>query len=47
LPAGITHGTVLPHGPSNPPRKIGVNGGSFTDTSHYEPHNARVYRFPR
>jgi hypothetical protein len=47
LPAGITHGTVLPHGPSNPPRQIGVNGGSFTDTSHYEPHNARVYRFPR
>ena len=47
LPAGITQGTVLPHGPSNPPRKVGVNAGVFTDTSPYEPHNARVYRFPR
>jgi hypothetical protein len=47
LPAGITQGTVLPHGPSNPPRKVGVNAGVFTDTSPYDPHNARVYRFPR
>jgi hypothetical protein len=47
LPAGITQGTVLPHGPSNPPRKIGVNGGVFTDISPYGAHNARVYRFPR
>lgn len=47
LPAGITGGTVLPHGSSNPPRTIGVKDGSFTDTSPYEPHNARVYRFPR
>jgi len=47
LPAGITTGSVLPHGPSNPPRTIGVKAGAFTDTSPYEPHNARVYRFPR
>ena len=47
LPGGITQGTVLPHGPSNPPRKIGVKDGGFTDTSPFEPHNARVYRFPR
>ena len=47
LPPGIALGIVLPHGPSNPQRKIGVRGGAFTDTSPYEPHNARVYRFPR
>jgi hypothetical protein len=47
LPTGITQGTVLPHGPSNPPRKVGVSGGVFTDISPYGPHNARVYRFPR
>jgi len=47
LPAGITQGTVLPHGPSNPARKIGVKDGVFTDISPYGPHNARVYRFPR
>ena len=47
LPAAITNGTVLPHGPSNPARKIAVKSGSFTDASPYGPHNARVYRFPR
>jgi hypothetical protein len=47
LPAGITKGTVLPHGPSNPARTISVKAGAFTDSSPYGPHNARVYRFPR
>jgi hypothetical protein len=47
LPAGISQGSVLPHGPSNPARKIGVHDGAFTDTSPYQPHNARVYRFAR
>ena len=47
LPAHISAGTVLPHGPSNPPRPVGVRSGSFTDASPYEPHNARVYRFVR
>jgi hypothetical protein len=47
LPASITTGTVLPHGPSNPPRAITVSDGVFTDRSPYGPHNARVYRFPR
>lgn len=47
LPAGITKGTVLPHGPSNPQRTITVKDGAFTDPSPYRPHNARVYRFPR
>jgi hypothetical protein len=47
LPAGISEGTVLPHGSSNPARKVAVNAGAFTDASPYGPHNARVYRFPR
>jgi hypothetical protein len=47
LPAAITEGTVLPHGASNPSRKITVKDGAFTDASPYGPHNARVYRFPR
>jgi hypothetical protein len=47
LPAGITKGTVLPHGPSNPARGIVVKNGTFTDPSPYGPHNARVYRFSR
>ena len=47
LPAGIGEGTVLAHGPSNPPRHVAVKGGAFTDASPYRPHNARVYRFPR
>ena len=46
LPASITVGTVLPHGPSNPPRTFAVKAGAFTDASAYGPHNARVYRFP-
>jgi hypothetical protein len=46
LPAGITQGTVLPHGPSNPPRTVSVKDGAFTDSSPYRAHNARVYRFP-
>jgi hypothetical protein len=45
LPAGITEGTVLPHGESNPARHIAVAGGAFTDPSPFAPHNARVYRF--
>ena len=47
LPRAVTTGTVLPHGPSNPPRTIKVSDGAFTDASPYRPHNARVYRFPR
>jgi hypothetical protein len=47
LPAGITSGTVLPHGSSNPARKVTVEAGSFTDVSPYGAHNARVYRFLR
>jgi hypothetical protein len=47
LPASVARGTVLPHGPSNPPRAVSVSGGAFTDRSPYGPHNARVYRFPR
>ena len=47
LPASITKGTVLPHGPSNPQRPIKVSGGAFTDPSPWRPHNARVYRFNR
>ena len=47
LPAGVSRGTVLPHGPSNPSRGITVKAGSFTDASPYGAHNARVYRFPR
>jgi hypothetical protein len=47
LPAGMSEGTVLPHGPSNPARKVAVKAGAFTDASPYGPHNARVYRFPR
>jgi hypothetical protein len=47
LPAGISQGTVLPHGSSNPSRTITVKAGAFTDASPYGAHNARVYRFPR
>jgi hypothetical protein len=47
LPAGISQGAVLPHGPSNPARRFKVKAGAFTDASPYGPHNARVYRFPR
>ena len=47
LPAGISRGTVLPHGSSNPSRTITVKAGAFTDASPYGAHNARVYRFPR
>ena len=46
LPARIRQGTVLPHGPSNPPRTVTVENGAFTDRSPYRAHNARVYRFP-
>lgn len=47
LPAAISEGTVLAHPEGNPARNIPVTQGSFTDPSPYEPHNARVYRFPR
>jgi hypothetical protein len=46
LPASITEGTVLAHGPSNPARKLTVRNGAFTDRSPYGPYHARVYRFP-
>jgi hypothetical protein len=46
LPATLRHGTALAHGPGNPARTITVSNGSFTDPSPYQPHNARVYRFP-
>jgi hypothetical protein len=44
LPAGITKGVVLAHGPSNPARPVTVTHGVFNDA--FGPHNARVYRFP-
>jgi hypothetical protein len=47
LPSGVQEGTVLPHGASNPSRKVSVRAGSFTDRSPYGAHNARVYRFAR
>jgi hypothetical protein len=47
LPAGVTTGIVLPHGPSNPQRRISVKDGAFSDPSPYRPHNARVYRLAR
>lgn len=46
LPAHITKGTVLAHPEGNPARAIKVTHGAFTDPSPFEPHNARVYRFP-
>jgi hypothetical protein len=46
LPAGITEGVVLAHPDNNPARDVKVAGGAFTDASPFEPHNARVYRFP-
>jgi hypothetical protein len=45
LPAGVTEGTVLGHGESNPARQVTVSRGAFTDQSPFAPHNARVYRF--
>jgi hypothetical protein len=45
LPAGITEGTVLGHGESNPARQVTAARGAFTDQSPFGPHNARVYRF--
>jgi hypothetical protein len=47
LPTAIIQGTVLAHPGGNPARNISVAQGAFTDPSPYEPHNARVYRFPR
>jgi hypothetical protein len=45
LPTPITHGTVLGHPGGNPARNVTVANGSFTDSSPFAPHNARVYRF--
>jgi hypothetical protein len=45
LPGSIRGGTVLAHPGGNPARNVSVAGGTFTDPSPYEPHNARVYRF--
>jgi hypothetical protein len=45
LPTGVTEGTVLGHGESNPARQVTVARGAFTDQSPFAPHNARVYRF--
>ena len=48
LPADITDGVVLGHGPyqpGNPPRPFSVENGVFTALAPYAPHNARVYRF--
>ena len=47
LPPEVTEGTVLPHGSSNPPRRVAVKAGVLTDSSPYQPHNARVYRLAR
>ena len=46
LPAGIRKGTVLAHPGGNPARPVTVTRGAFTDPAPFEPHNARVYRFP-
>ncbi len=46
LPAGIRKGTVLAHPGGNPARPVTVTRGAFTDPAAFEPHNARVYRFP-
>jgi hypothetical protein len=46
LPAGIRKGTVLAHPGGNPARPVTVARGAFTDPAAFEPHNARVYRFP-
>lgn len=45
LPTGITDGTVLGHGASNPPRPFSVETGAFTDLDAFAPYNSRVYRF--
>ncbi len=46
LPGTVKSGSALAHGPSNPARPIRVQGGSFSDSSPYGAHHARVYRFP-
>ena len=46
LPAGITGGTVLGHGASNPPIQFSVESGAFTDLHAFAPYNSRVYKFP-
>jgi hypothetical protein len=46
LPSGIRKGTVLAHPGGNPARPVTVTRGAFTDPAEFEPHNARVYRFP-
>src|SRR4051812_6192370 len=46
LPAGVRKGTVLAHPGGNPARPVTVTRGAFTDPAPFEPHNARVYRFP-
>src|SRR6476661_10999546 len=46
LPAGVRNGTVLAHPGGNPARPVAVARGAFTDPAPFEPHNARVYRFP-
>jgi hypothetical protein len=45
LPPEAKRGTVLAH-PGNPARPVVASNGTFTDPSPYQPHNARVYRFP-
>ena len=46
LPGTIKQGQVLGHGAANRARPLTVTDGAFTDPSAFEPHNARVYRFP-
>jgi hypothetical protein len=46
LPAGVRNGTVLAHPGGNPARPVAVARGAFTDPAPFEPHHARVYRFP-
>ena len=45
LPTGITDGTVLGHGASNPPIPFSVESGAFTDLNAFAPYNSRVYKF--
>ena len=46
LPIAITRGTVLAHPGNNPARNVTVAAGTFTDSSPFAPHNARIYRLP-
>lgn len=46
LPTSASRGSVLAHPGGNPARAVTASRGAFTDPSPFEPHNARVYKFP-